>query len=79
MNAEQLAAENEIEIRHVRKKNIRKEDLLQAILAKRGPHPGLVAIFSAMEACPSYLPWHHKQTGKTYLKPDNGKCWHYYL
>jgi len=32
-----------------------------------------------MEACPSYQPWHNKQTGKTYLKPDGGKCLHYYF
>ncbi len=48
MNAERLAAENGIEIQHIRKKNIRKEDLVQVVLAKRGSHPGLVAIFSAM-------------------------------
>lgn len=56
-NAEQLAAENGIEIQHIRKKNIRKEDLVKAVLAKRGSHSGLVAIFSAMEACASYQPW----------------------
>ena len=27
-----------------------------------------------MEACPSYRPWHDKQTGKTFLRPDTGKC-----
>ena len=79
MNAERLAAENGITIEHIRKKNIRKEDLVQAVLAKRGSHPGLVAIFSAMEACPTYQPWHNKETGKTYLKPDDGKCLHYYF
>jgi hypothetical protein len=78
-NAERLAAENGMEIQHIRKKNIRKEELVQAALAKRGSHPGLVVIFSAMEACPTYQPWHNKQTGKTYLKPDDGKCLHYYF
>ena len=77
MNAERLAAENGIEIQYLRKKNLRKEELVQAILAKRGSHPGLVAIFSAMEACSTYQPWHNQQTGKTYLKPDAGKCLHY--
>jgi len=79
MNAERLAAENGIEIQYLRKKHLRKEELVQAILAKRGSHPGLVAIFSAMEACSTYQPWHNKQTGKTYLKPDAGKCLHYYF
>ena len=78
-NAERLAAENGIQIEHIRKKNVRKEDLVQTVLAKRGQHPGLVAIFSAMEACPTYQPWHNKETGKTYLKPDDGKCLHYYF
>jgi len=44
-NAERLAAENGIPIEHLRKKNIRQEELVQAVLAKRGQHPGLVAIF----------------------------------
>ena len=78
-NAERLARESGITIEHIRKKKIRKEDLVQAVLAKRGQHPGLVAIFSAMESCASYQPWHNKQTGKTYLKPVDGKCLHYYF
>ena len=32
-----------------------------------------------MEACPSYKPWHDKGSGKTYLRPDTGKCLHYYF
>src|SRR5487761_1622138 len=78
-NAERLAKENEIEIQHIRKRNVRKEDLVEAVLAKRGRHPGLVAILSAMEPCATYQPWHNKQTGKTYLRPDEGKCLHYYF
>ena len=27
----------------------------------------------------NYKPWHNKQTGKTYLLPDDGKCLHYYF
>jgi hypothetical protein len=45
MNAERLAAENGIEIQYLRKKNLRQEELVQAILAKRGSRLGLVAIF----------------------------------
>ena len=44
------------------------------MLAKRGQHPGLVAILSAMEPCPTYQPWHPKETGRTHLRPDDGKC-----
>jgi len=29
-----------------------------------------------MEACSTYKPWHNKNTGKTYLLPDDGKCLH---
>ena len=32
-----------------------------------------------MEACPSYKPWHDKQTHQTFLKGDSGKCLHYYF
>ena len=78
-NAERLAGENGIEIEFLRKRNVRKEDRVKEVLAKRGEHPGLVCIFSAMELCSTYKPWHDKQTGKTYLRPDDGKCLHYYF
>jgi hypothetical protein len=32
-----------------------------------------------MEACDAYKPWHDKQTHRTYLRPDSGKCLHYYF
>ena len=78
-NAEQLAQENGIEIEFIRKTHIRKEDIIAKALERRGSHPGLVHILSAMEACQSYKPWHNKTTGKTFLKPDTGKCLHYYF
>jgi hypothetical protein len=78
-NAEQVASENGLEIEFIRKKNFRKEKRIQHILEERGKHPGLVHIFSAMEPCQTYKPWHDKQTHKTFLKPDNGKCLHYYF
>lgn len=78
-NAERLAAESGIDVEFLRKRNVRKEDRVKAILAKRGEHPGLVCILSAMEPCSTYKPWHNKQTGKTYLLPDDGKCLHYYF
>ncbi len=37
-----------------------------------------MCIFSAMEPCYTYKPCYNKQTGKTYLLPDDGKCLHYY-
>ena len=78
-NAEKLAADTGMEIEFIRKRNFRKEDRVKQALAKRGEHPGLICIFSAMEPCSTYKPWHNKQTGKTYLVPDDGKCLHYYF
>ncbi len=78
-NAERLAAEAGIEIEFIRKRNVRKEDRVKEVLTRRGDHCGLVCILSAMEPCSTYKPWHDKQTGKTFLKPDDGKCLHYYF
>ena len=49
------------------------------MLAQRGETPGLVHVISAMEACDAYKPWHDKQTHKTFIRPDSGKCLHYYF
>jgi hypothetical protein len=57
----------------------RKEDRVQRILAERGDAPGLVHVFSAMESCSSYRPWHDKTSGKTFFKPSSGKCLHDYF
>lgn len=78
-NAEALAQASGVQIEFIRKKDFRKENRVQQILKKRGEQPGLVHIFGAMEACSSYRPWHDKATGKTYLKPDRGKCMTYYF
>jgi len=75
-----IAEENGLEIEFVRKsKAFRKEECVKEILHTRGDHPGLVHIFSAMERCTAYRPWHNKQTGKTYVKRTDGKCLHYYF
>lgn len=78
-NAERLARENGLEIEFLRRKNFRKEDRVKEILEQRGAQPGLVHVFSAMEPCDSYQPWHDKKTGKTFLRWDSGKCIHYYF
>ena len=78
-NAEEIASNNEIKIQFLPKRNVRKEKIIKNIIKVRGDHPGLVHIISAMESCPSYKPWHNKNTGKTYLKSILGKCLHYYL
>ena len=77
--AQDVCAAAGIEVEHVSKNHIRKEELVQRVLAQRGDAPGLVHVLSAMEACPSYRPWHDKNSGKTYLRGDTGKCLHYYF
>jgi hypothetical protein len=77
--AEQLAAEQGASIEYIAKAHIRKEEVVAKVLAARGDHPGLVHVISAMEACESYQPWHDKGSGKTFLKPDSGKCLHFYF
>lgn len=80
-NAEKIARDNGLKIQFIKSKknNFRQEKQIKKVLKKRGNHPGLVHIFSAMEACPSYKPWHNKKTHRTYLKPSQGKCLHYYF
>jgi len=79
-NAEQVAKDNNVEIEFIRSKGaFRKEDRIREALQKRGDHPGLVHIFSAMETCPSYEPWHDKNTGRTSLRYKDAKCLHYYF
>ncbi len=48
-------------------------------MPRRGAQPGLVWIFSALEPCTTYQPWHDKNSGRTYLRYDDGKCLHYYF
>lgn len=74
-----LAAEAGIAIEHIAKSHVRKEAVVAKVLETRGDHPGLVHVISAMEACDAYQPWHDKQTHKTYVRPDSGKCLHYYF
>jgi DNA-binding MarR family transcriptional regulator len=78
-NAERIAKEQGLTIEFIRKSNIRKESIISDKIKERGDHPGIVHILSAMEACNTYEPWHDKRTGKTFLRPDLGKCLHYYF
>jgi hypothetical protein len=79
-HAEQLAAEAGLEIEFIRSfRSFRKEERVKAILEERGDAPGLVHIFSAMESCPSYRPWHDKLDHSTRLHSTTSKCLHYYF
>jgi hypothetical protein len=78
--ATRLAQAHGLEIEFIRKIGaFRKEDRIQTILATRGTHPGLVHIFSALETCPAFTPWHDKSTGYTVLRGKTTKCLHYYF
>lgn len=79
-HVESVVREQGVLIEFIRKiKAFRKEARIKEVLKQRGTQPGLVHIFSAMETCTSYKPWHDKATGKTFLTYDSGKCLHYYL
>lgn len=79
-HAERLAQESGLTIEFIRRvKDFRKEERIKRLVAQRGDYPGLVHIFSAMESCPSFRPWHDKRTGRTSLKPTEAKCLHYYF
>lgn len=78
-NAERLAKENNLKVQHLRVRKNRKDKLIKKVIKKRGDHPGLVHVFSAMESCRTYKPWYDKSKGKPLLKPDSGYCLHYYF
>ena len=77
-NAEAIARANGLEIEFIRRNNFRKKKRIDKILRQRGPHPGLVHIFSAMEPCTSFRPSRNKK-GECSLKSYTGKCLHYYF
>lgn len=78
--AEEIAKEAGIEIEFIRKqKAFRKDDRIQEIITEKQASTGLVHIFSAMEGCTTYKPWHDKTSGRTFLKFDTSKCLHYYF
>lgn len=77
--AQEVCEAHGVVIEHVNKSHIRKEELVARVLAGRSDAPGLVHVISAMESCPSYKPWLNKANGHVFLRPDTGKCLHYYF
>ncbi len=63
-NAILLARQAGLEIQYLERKGLRKEARVAEILEQRGRHPGLVHIFSAMESCKCFKPWHDQKTGR---------------
>lgn len=79
-NAERLAQENGLTIDYIKKpRSFRKEEHIEAVLAKRGLQPGLFHIYSAIESCTEYRPRYDKATGKSFLYAKESKCLHYYF
>jgi hypothetical protein len=76
-NALLLARQAGLEIQYLERKGLRKEARVAEILEKRGRHPGWVPLFSALESCKGFKPWHDKKTGRTGLKLTGGRCRHY--
>src|SRR6201984_2041374 len=68
-----------VRIEHIPKTHIRKEAVVAEVLKRRGEHPCLVHVISAMEACGAYQPWHDKQTHKTFVRQDSGKGLHLFF
>lgn len=78
-NASRLADEHGLTVEYLARHDVRKEQLVAEKLAHRGRQPGLVCIFSGMESCTTYRPWHDKASGRTGVKFTSGKCLHYYF
>ena len=79
-NIKFMAAQNGVGIEYVRKPgSFRKDDMIEKILEARGNKPGLVHIFSQLELCNTYDPWHDKNTHKTYFKYAQTKRLVYYI
>jgi len=74
-----LARAAGLDVEFIQRRNFRKEERIAEILHRRGDHPGLVHVFSAMEPCPAFRPWHDKASGRTGVKITQGKCLHFYF
>ena len=78
-NAEAIAQKAGVEIEFIASKSFRQEKRIAEILEQRGKAEGLVHVFSVMETCPAFKPWHNKTTHHTGVKLTRGKCLHYYF
>ena len=77
-NARELAKKNGVQIQFIRGKQQRKEDLVEAVLAKRGRHPGLVHIIETQETSMTYKARKH-DNGKSGLVFTPTQCAVYYF
>ena len=56
-----IVSESGVSVQYLKKSGIRKESLVSDILKGHGYHPGIVCIFSILEGCNTYKPWHDKK------------------
>lgn len=77
--AEEIAARNGLQIDYIRKPNFRKDERIKAILRERGDHPGLVHIFSVVEACTAWRVRQRHSDGGEFIYSRQAKCLHYYV
>jgi len=78
-HAGRQAHDSGLEFDFVRRKDFRREKLIQGIIAERRDHEGLVHILSAMEPRESFKPWRAKASGKSFVKSTEARCLHYYF
>jgi hypothetical protein len=78
MNARALAKQNNAQIQFIRGKQQRKEDLVEAVLAKRGRLPGLAHIIETQEKCLTFKACRN-DNGKTGLVFTHTQCAVYYF
>ena len=77
-HVEQMALKHGVQIQFVNY-GIRKEALIESMLATRGRAPGVVGILSCMEKCSCFKVTKNHKTGFLQLSWDSGKCLHYYI
>ncbi len=75
--AASVAAKAGVVIEHIAKGHIRKEAVVAKVLEQRGDHPGLC--MSCRRWKRALRPWNGKPSHKIVLRPDTGKCLHYYF
>jgi len=74
-----LAQQNGLTVEYLSGKKFRKEKRIQEILKERGPQPGLVHIFAAVERGTIYEVRRCNRRGRLAIMPRQGKCKHYYF
>lgn len=78
-SADTLAAQHQRPLIYLPSSRTRKEDAARAIQQRDGVRSGLVAVFSCVEPCRTWLACGNRATQKLELKLHGGKCIHLYF